>query len=98
MTPKSLRVLVLEDREEDLELILRTLRKAGYAPVWKRVESEAGYRAALTEGWDVILSDYSVPQFDAPHALAVLQEMGFDTPFLVITGSISEDVAVACMK
>jgi len=98
MAQRPLKVLVLEDRPEDLELILRTLRKAGFTPNHKRVESEAEYRVALKEEWDVILSDYTLPQFNAPQALAVLQQMGLDAPFLVITGSISEDVAVACMK
>lgn len=98
MSSKALRVLVLEDRPEDVELILRALRRDGYTVDVKVVDTEADYRAALREDFDVVLSDYSLPQFNAPRALEILQEQQRDTPFLVITGSISEEVAVECMK
>ncbi|MFI5379280.1 MAG: ATP-binding protein [Tepidisphaerales bacterium] len=93
-----LRVLVLEDRVADSELVLRALREADYAPDFARVDNEAEYLLLLASNWDVILADYSMPQFNAPRALALLQERNLDIPFLVVTGSISEEVAVECMK
>ncbi len=93
-----LRVLVLEDRVEDAELMLRSLREADYALDFARVDNEAEYLLLLKSNWDVILADYSMPQFNAPQALALLQERGLDIPFLVVTGTISEEIAVECMK
>jgi PAS domain S-box-containing protein len=91
-------VLILEDRPADVELMLHELRQAGFEPDWQCVETEADYLAQLHEELDVILADYSLPQFDAMRALHLLQERGLDIPFIVVTGSISEEVAVECMK
>ncbi len=66
MAVRSLKVLVLEDRVEDVELVLHALRKADFDPAWKRVETEPDFRSALTEDWDVILADYTLPSFSAP--------------------------------
>ena len=93
-----LRVLILEDRPADAELMVQELRKAGFAPEWKRVETKGEYLAGLSPDLDVILADYHLPQFDAPRALALLQERQLDVPFIVVTGSISEEVAVECIK
>lgn len=95
-TPLS--VLILEDREADAELMLHELRRAGFKPRWQRVETEQDYLAHLAPTLDVILADYTLPQFDALRALHLLQKCGLDIPFIVITGSISEEVAVECMK
>ncbi len=95
-TPLS--VLILEDREADAELMLHELRRAGFKPRWWRVETEQDYLAHLVPTLDVILADYTLPQFDALRALHLLQKCGLDIPFIVITGSISEEVAVECMK
>ncbi|MER3459298.1 MAG: hypothetical protein C4309_12305, partial [Chloroflexota bacterium] len=95
-TPLS--VLILEDREGDAELMLHELRRAGFKPRWQRVETEQDYLAYLTPTLDVILADYALPQFDALRALHLLQKCGLDIPFIVITGSISEEVVVECMK
>lgn len=94
-----LRVLLVEDSENDAVLILREIQKAGYAIESRRVENADQMQAALDEhGWDIITADYSLPQFDAPSALAVLQKKRLDIPFIVISGHISDDEAVALMK
>jgi PAS domain S-box-containing protein len=96
--PSPLRLLILEDRPTDAELMLVELRRAGFAADWRRVETEADFVAALNPSLDLILSDYSLPQFNGLRALQLLQERGLDIPFIVVTGSISEEVAVECMK
>ncbi|HEV3256913.1 MAG TPA: histidine kinase dimerization/phosphoacceptor domain -containing protein [Gemmataceae bacterium] len=93
-----LRVLILEDNAADAQLMLRELRRAGFAPQWRRVDTRDDYVANLRPELDVILSDYNLPQFDALIALELLQESGLELPFIVVTGSISEEIAVACMK
>lgn len=102
--PKPLSVLILEDQPDDADLMLRELHRAGFEPVWQQIWTEADYRTALQQAadsgspFDVILADYTMPQFNALRALLLLQEQGLDIPFLVVTGSISEEVAVECMK
>jgi PAS domain S-box-containing protein len=93
-----LRVLILEDRPDDAKLMLHELRRAGFEPDWQRVETEPDYLAALDPALEVILADYALPQFDAPRALLLLHKRGLDIPFIVVTGSISEEVAVEFMK
>ena len=98
-TPIPLRALIVEDRANDVEMILRELRRGGFAPTHERVETAEALRAALArQAWDVVLSDYYLPTFDAPRALAVLQESGSDLPFIVVSGSVGEDTAVAAMR
>ncbi len=93
-----IRVLILEDRPEDAELMLHELRRGQFEPEWRRIDTESEYNAHL--GWqpDVILSDYNMPLLDAPRALALLQELGLDIPFIVVSGAIGEEVAVAMMR
>jgi PAS domain S-box-containing protein len=93
-----LRTLILEDHLADAELLLHALKQAGFEPDWRCVDSEAGYQAGLHAGLDVILADYSLPQFDALRALHLLQERGLDIPFIVVTGTLSEEAAVECLK
>ncbi len=94
-----LHVLIVEDSEDDALLILRELRRCGYAPVFERVDTAAAMKAALqTQTWDIVLADYSMPDFGAPAALALLKESGIDLPFIIISGSIGEEIAVAMMK
>lgn len=93
-----LRVLMLEDNPLDAELVLRELRRGGFVPDWLRVESEEAYLATLTPGFDIILSDYDMPEFSAPRALELLRQSGFDIPFIIISGTIGEDVAVEAMR
>ncbi|HEY9232277.1 MAG TPA: response regulator, partial [Blastocatellia bacterium] len=96
---RSLRVLHVEDNERDQTLIDRHLSRAGYDLVSERVDTAAALRAALWAGpWDVILCDYSMPQFNALEALALLRDMGQDIPFIIISGTVGEEVAVAAMR
>ncbi len=95
----TLRILQVEDSESDAELIVRLMERAGYDVRAKRVEDAASMRAALSEEtWDVIIADYQLPGFDAPAALAVLHGSGLDLPFLVVSGAMGEELAVAMMK
>ncbi len=94
----KLRVLIVEDRATDAELIVRELRRSGYQPEWKRVETEPDYLAQLDQGWEIILADYSLPQFGGPRALELLQEHGLDIPLILVSGTVGEDKAVASMK
>ena len=93
-----LNVLILEDVPDDVELMLLELREAGFDSTWHCVENEAAYRNQLDRAWEVILADYTLTQFDALRALALLKERGLDIPFIVVTGAISEEAAVECMK
>ncbi len=94
-----LRVLIVEDSEDDAALLERELRHGGYAPVSKRVETAAAMSAELKRhNYDVIISDYVMPRFSGLKALKVLKDSGLDLPFIVISGKIGEDTAVEAMK
>src|SRR5439155_12861961 len=94
-----LRVLIIEDSEFDARILVNTLRQGGYQPAFQRVDTAEALRAALSNAqWDIILSDYNMPNFSAPAALKIALESGFDLPFIIISGGIGEDVAVAAMK
>ena len=93
-----LHLLILEDREADAELMLHELHASDFDTAWQRVETEADFLAHLDPGLEVILADYSLPQFDALRALHLLVERDLDIPLIVVSGSISEEVAVECMK
>ncbi|MCU0629894.1 MAG: PAS domain S-box protein, partial [Methanoregulaceae archaeon] len=73
-------------------------KKAGYDPIFRRVETREDFLAYLDPSLEVILADYSMPQFDALLALSLLQEKGFDIPFIVVTGAIGDEIAIECMK
>ena len=96
--PTTIRVLILEDRPEDAELMAEELRRGGFDPLWQRVETEADYLAGLASGPSVILADYYLPGFDAARALQLLRERGLDIPFIVVSGVVGEDIAVATMR
>jgi signal transduction histidine kinase/CheY-like chemotaxis protein len=94
-----LRVLIVEDSEDDAELLLRKLRQGGYEPLHTRVETAEDMGAALSLGpWDLIISDYRLPRFSGLQALALLRGTGLDVPFLIVSGNIGEDTAVETMK
>jgi len=95
---RSLRVLHLEDSEVDHELAIAHLRRDGHPVQTLRVESEAGFRAALEEDWDAILSDYNLPGFSGLAALEILKASGRLLPFIIVSGEIGEDVAVQAMR
>ena len=97
--PKALRILCVEDSEDDAELLLRELRKGGFAPEHCRVDNEADMRAALaSDSWDVIVSDYSMPNFDGISALNVLKSQSSNIPFIIVSANIGEEIAVMAMK
>jgi len=94
-----LRVLLVEDSPDDAELVLRELRRGGFQPTWERVEDPAGMVAALERAsWDVVIADHQLPRFSAPAALELLKQRDLDVPFLVVSGSIGEEEAVAAMR
>ncbi len=95
---QPLRVLMAEDNLDDSEMVLRALRQAGFDPVWSRVETEQDYLDQLMPDLDIILSDYEMPTFSGPRALELLQQSGYDIPFIIISGTIGEDVAVEMMR
>ena len=97
--PKALRILCVEDSEDDTELLLRELRKGGFAPEHCRVDNEEAMRAALASSiWDIVVSDYSMPNFDGISALNVLKQFGSDIPFIIVSANIGEEIAVMAMK
>ncbi len=94
-----LRVLIVEDSEDDALLLLRELKQGGYEPLHERVESAAAVRAALqARQWDIILCDYHLQGFNGLEALAILKESGIDIPFIIVSGMMGEEMAVQAMK
>src|SRR5215212_6764146 len=95
-----LRVLLVEDSENDALLLMRMLRRGGYDPAWERVDTAAAMEAALDgHSWDLLISDHSMPAFSSSAALGLLRRKGFvDLPFIIVSGQIGEDAAVAAMK
>jgi PAS domain S-box-containing protein len=92
-------VLVVEDSEDDALLLIRELKKGGYEPEYERVETpETMEKALAASGWDVVVSDYRLPRFGAPEALALFRESGLEAPFVVVSGKLGEDAAVEVMK
>src|SRR4030043_1106846 len=94
-----LRVLIVEDSEEDTLLIVRELKRGVFDLIHERVETAESMKAALsTKTWDLILADYSMPHFSGLEALKLLKASGLGLPFIIVSGSIGEDVAVEAMK
>ena len=94
-----LRALIVEDSLDDATLLIRELRRGGYEPHYRQVETPEDMAQALAEeNWDVVLSDFSLPRFDAPAALAILQASGHDIPFIIISGTIGEETAVRSLQ
>ncbi len=98
------RLLLVEDSENDAMLLLRELRRGGYEPSHERVYTPEGMERALVEAeargepYEVVISDYYMPRFRAPDALGLLRGLGYDAPFIVVSGKIGEDAAVGIMK
>lgn len=94
-----IKVLIVEDSEDDTEFLLRELRHGEYAPQHIRVDSPRTLREALkNDEWDIILSDYYMPGFSALTALQIVHDMKINIPFVVITGATGEDIAVEAMR
>ncbi len=99
MNLRNLRVLIVEDSEDDTFLVLRALRRGGYNVDYLRVDTPTAMQAALAEElWDIVIADYTLPEFSAPDALKLLQSQQQDVPFIIVSGTIGEEVAVAAMK
>src|SRR3989475_5480659 len=94
-----LRVLIVEDSEDDALLLVRELRRGGFAPAFGGVDRRKAWRAALArQAWDILFADYSMPHFSGPAALALVRERGLDLPFIFVSGTIGEDTAVEAMR
>ena len=96
---RPLSVLVVEDSEDDELLLLMCLRQAGFDPTWRRVDTPSAMAEALdVAAFELVISDHNMPGFSAPQALKLLRDRGFDLPFIIVSGSIGEEAAVAAMK
>lgn len=96
---RPIKVLIVEDSEDDTHLLVRQLRQGGYAPHYLRVETPGAMEAALaSQAWDLVISDYSMPRFSGLQALKLLKQKGLDLPFIIVSGKIGEETAVAAMK
>src|SRR4051812_6624231 len=96
---KHLKALLVEDSADDASLLLRELKRAGYEGDWERVETAEAMSAALKrKSWQVVLSDYHMPSFSAPEAFHLLHDHGLDLPFIIVSGTVGEEVAVAAMR
>jgi PAS domain S-box-containing protein len=95
----ALRVLLVEDDEADALLTLRELRKGGFEPEWKRVETRAGMDQALAAGaWDLVICDHLMPSFSSAGALDVMRSHALDLPFIIVSGAAPEDLITAAMR
>lgn len=95
---QDIKVLLLEDSASDAELMMRELQKAGYCPDWVRVQTEQEYSERLNSEIDLIIADYNLPDFDGIHALDLLQQRGLDIPYILVSGSVGEDIAVEALQ
>jgi putative two-component system response regulator len=94
-----LRVLAVEDSEDDTVLVVRLLQRGGYDVTYERVDTAAAVNVALErQAWDIVIADYSIPGFNGLTALALCKERGLDVPFIIVSGTIGEDIAVEAMK
>ena len=95
----ALKMIIVDDSEDDAEFIQEEVKKAGYELTATRVDSADALQAALAQGdWDLVLSDHSMPGFSASAALRVLEGSGMDIPFIIVSGAIGEELAVALMR
>lgn len=96
---EPLRVLIVEDSEDDALLLVRELQRGGYDSTFERVDSAEAMTAALTaRAWQIVLADYTMPHFSGADALELLKRSGLDIPFIFVSGAMGEDIAVAAMK
>jgi signal transduction histidine kinase len=95
---QSLRVLLVEDNPDDAKMILHELKRSGFETTSQRVDTEAGFLAGLDAGLDLILCDQAMPEFSAMRALELLQKRGLEIPFVIVSGTIGEEIAVEAMK
>lgn len=96
--PDPIKMLIVEDRRDDAEIMVLALEADNFDVAWQQVETAEDYVRHLSPEVDVVLADYTLPQFNASAALEILKDTGLDIPFIVVTGTVSEEVAVSCMK
>ena len=95
----ALKMIIVDDSEDDSDFIQDEIKKAGYELTVVRVDSANDLRDALAQGgWDLVLSDHSMPGFSASAALRVFEGSGMDIPFIIVSGAIGEELAVALMR
>ena len=96
---KPLRALIVDDSENDALLLLRGLSRGGFEPEFERVDTPEAMAAALNgKRWDIVISDYAMPNFSGLGALSILKESALDLPFILVSGTIGEDLAVEAMR
>ncbi|HEY6951296.1 MAG TPA: response regulator [Bacteroidota bacterium] len=96
---RGLRVLIVEDSEDDTLLLVRELRRGGYESGYERVSTQRDFSAALSRGpWDLILCDYTMPNFSGMKALYLLREKDDDTPFIFVSGTLGQNTAAQAMR
>ena len=94
-----LRLLIVDDSEDDALLLVRELKKADYEVVYERVDNSDDMRHAIAGStWDIIITDHNMPGFDSSHALRIATDSNIDTPVIIVSGDMGEDIAVAAMK
>jgi two-component system, cell cycle sensor histidine kinase and response regulator CckA len=93
-----LRALIVEDSENDCLLLLSLLHRGGYVVEHKRVDTALGLNATLDDPWDIVISDFSMPGFRGTDALSLVRQRGLDVPFIFLSGTIGEEMAVSAMK
>ena len=95
---QKLKLLIVEDSADDTLILIRHIRKSGFEPEYKRVETRAGLKEALKSSrWDLIIADYVLPSFSGIDALRISREEAPTTPFILVSGNVSEDIAVEAM-
>src|SRR3989442_5927829 len=95
----SLRVLIVEDSQDDTALLVRELRRGGYEPLFERVDTPTAMSAAVdNKEWDLVICDYSIPHFSGTAALRLLRDKGSEVPFIFLSGTIGEETAIAALK
>src|SRR5437867_63229 len=96
---KAIRVLIVEDSENDSFLLARELKRGGYDLTLERVDTPGAMKAALSNrAWDIVIADFSMPQFSGTDALKMVRATGLEVPFIFVSGTIGEETAVAAMK
>src|SRR6187200_1076481 len=96
---KLLRVLMVEDVERDAVLLVRELGRGGFDVAFERVETAEAMSLALDrQAWDIVLSDYTLPSFGAPQALALVKERRLEIPFIIVSGTVDEEMAVGAIR
>lgn len=97
--PLPLRLLLIEDSEDDAALVARTIERAGTSVVWSRVETAGELMDVLSsQTFDAIVADYTLPQLDALASLRIVKRLGHDIPFIVVSGTVDEEMTVAAMR